>query len=297
MSMVIINSFYGDLLFTDSLMGTHERSTTNTRVERLWVEVGSQFARRWRAFFYRLEAIHGLDRSNPHHLWLLHQLFLDAINEDCDEFRAAWNCHPISGEGHDLSPEDMCFLGQVENGVYVNDYDDVDPTVLAQHYGAHGQPTHRLPGQTGAGQLEDEDVEMPSIDEAEESDSDSDDDSLTAQIRNAAAQIHAAHAEEFHHEPVPVPKHAEPFTDDAHMQLFYDALTEAEEQNIIPPGYGLLPDEWADRVYPSFEILKSGRRGSKQLRIALPDDIWRPRAEMWGRALAILDHIRYMIQD
>ncbi|KAJ7043418.1 hypothetical protein C8F04DRAFT_894034, partial [Mycena alexandri] len=67
------------------------RSTNNTRIERLWVEVGSQFARRWRVFFYRL------DRTNPHHLWLLHLLFLDLINLDCKNFRAEWNCHPISG--------------------------------------------------------------------------------------------------------------------------------------------------------------------------------------------------------
>lgn len=80
------------------------RSTHNTRIERLWVEVGSQFARRWRAFFYRLEALHGLDRQNPHHLWLLHLLFLDLINADCADFWDEWNCHPISGEGHDQSP-------------------------------------------------------------------------------------------------------------------------------------------------------------------------------------------------
>ncbi|KAJ7214025.1 hypothetical protein GGX14DRAFT_360623 [Mycena pura] len=83
--------------------------THNTRIERLWVEVGSQFARSWRAFFYRLEALHGLDRGNPHHLWLLHKLFLDLINDDCDEFRAEWNCHPILGEGHDRSPNVRLF--------------------------------------------------------------------------------------------------------------------------------------------------------------------------------------------
>ncbi|KAK7000661.1 hypothetical protein R3P38DRAFT_3616554 [Favolaschia claudopus] len=32
-------------------------STRNTRIERLWVEVGSQFARRWRGFFLRLERL------------------------------------------------------------------------------------------------------------------------------------------------------------------------------------------------------------------------------------------------
>ncbi|KAJ7639840.1 hypothetical protein DFH06DRAFT_1001840, partial [Mycena polygramma] len=79
-------------------------STHNTRIERLWVEVGSQFARCWRAFFYRLERLHGLDRTDPHHLWLVHFLFLDALNEDCAKFQEEWNTHPISGEGHDQSP-------------------------------------------------------------------------------------------------------------------------------------------------------------------------------------------------
>lgn len=79
-------------------------STHNTRIERLWVEVGSQFARAWRAFFYRLEKLHGLNCKNPHHLWLLHHLYLDKINADCAEFQENWNAHPISGEGHDRSP-------------------------------------------------------------------------------------------------------------------------------------------------------------------------------------------------
>ncbi|KAJ7732948.1 hypothetical protein DFH07DRAFT_755085, partial [Mycena maculata] len=252
-------------------------STHNTRIERLWVEVGSQFARQWRAFFYRLEALHGLDRSNPHHLWLLHLLFLDLINEDCDNFRADWNCHPISGEGHDQSPEDMCFVGQVQDGVYVDDYENVHPTVLKQFYGVHGPETQREPGQTGAGQLDDEDISEP----------EQDDDDLNGQIEDA-------HAGNFHHEPVAVPKHANPFSDDETMQLFYDTLTAADAGNIIPPGYGLLPDEWENGVYPTHEILKSGGRGRRELRVKLPDAIWRPRAEMWGRGLAILNQLSYL---
>lgn len=38
-----------------------------------------------------------LDPQNPSHLWLLHILFLDVINEDCVNFRQDWNCHPIGG--------------------------------------------------------------------------------------------------------------------------------------------------------------------------------------------------------
>ena len=82
----------------------YNSSTRNTRIERLWVEVGSQFARRWRAFFYRLERLHWLDRKNPQHLWLVHYLFLDMINSDCRDFQEEWNAHPISGEGKDRSP-------------------------------------------------------------------------------------------------------------------------------------------------------------------------------------------------
>jgi hypothetical protein len=85
-------------------------STHNTRIERLWVEVGSQFARRWRAFFYRLERLHRLDRSNKTHLWLLHYLFLNMINAECQVFQDTWNAHPISGVGHDQSPDVRYFI-------------------------------------------------------------------------------------------------------------------------------------------------------------------------------------------
>jgi len=73
------------------------RSTCNTHIERLWVEVGTQFARRWRAFFTQLKNLHFLDAQNPAHLWLLHTLFLEDINQSCINFQNEWNCHPVSG--------------------------------------------------------------------------------------------------------------------------------------------------------------------------------------------------------
>ena len=87
-----------------SLMHEHISSTRNTRIERMWVEVGTQFAYRWRAFFTRLERRHQLDTTKPAHLWLLHLIFSDALNRDCDDFRNQWNHHPISGKGKDRSP-------------------------------------------------------------------------------------------------------------------------------------------------------------------------------------------------
>lgn len=69
------------------------------------MEVGSQFARPWRAFFYRLEELHNLDVKDEAHLWLLHQLFLPMINDDCEDFQEQWNVHPISGVAHNQSPQ------------------------------------------------------------------------------------------------------------------------------------------------------------------------------------------------
>jgi len=78
--------------------------TRNSQIERFWVEVGSQVARQWRAFFTHLENIHCLDVSKSWHLWLIHFLFLDEINHDLSTFQEEWNHHPISHLGHDQSP-------------------------------------------------------------------------------------------------------------------------------------------------------------------------------------------------
>ncbi|KAJ7454504.1 hypothetical protein FB451DRAFT_1144467 [Mycena latifolia] len=261
-------------------------STHNTWIERLWVEVGSQFARRWRAFFYRLEALHKLDRTNANHLWLIHRLFLDMINQDCAEFQAEWNAHPISGVAHDQSPDDMFLLGQLENGVYLDDCAGVHPDLIRELYGVEGTVIERGPGDTGAGQLDDE--EVPILDP----------NGLQLDVENwedMIDEIEAANEHHFHHEPVAVPKHSNPFSDKA-LEIFDASLAEAEHLQVIPPGYGLQQDEWENGAYPAFEIIKSGRKGSKELRVALPDSVWRPRAQMWGRALAILDQVTFIFE-
>ncbi|KAG8910574.1 hypothetical protein FRC01_006253 [Tulasnella sp. 417] len=75
-------------------------STQNTRIERLWVEVGTQFVRRWKVFFLRLEADYGLDRNNTSHL-----------------FRRNWNSHPVSGKVmQNRSPDDIFFLDEFKVG-------------------------------------------------------------------------------------------------------------------------------------------------------------------------------------
>ncbi|KAI9573974.1 hypothetical protein HD554DRAFT_2012563, partial [Boletus coccyginus] len=67
-------------------------------IEHLWVEVGKQFVYRWKAFFLWLEQLHNLDWCNPTHLWLLHVLFLDKINDNAGRFINEWNHHLLSTE-------------------------------------------------------------------------------------------------------------------------------------------------------------------------------------------------------
>ena len=86
---------------------------------------------------------------------------------------------------------------------------------------------------------------------------------------------------EIRHEPIPTPDNNCPF-DNEELILFTQ-----------PPGYGLHPEEWGDLGYPAFGTIRAGRRGRKELQIALPDYIWRPRAERWGTALYLMNQIMF----
>jgi hypothetical protein len=50
-------------------------------------------------------------------------------------------------------------------------------------------------------------------------------------------------------------------------------------------------EEWDGHWYPTYEIIRSGRRGTKELRIPLPVDDWLPRAELWVIALDLMNRI------
>ncbi|KAF5339525.1 hypothetical protein D9611_011449 [Ephemerocybe angulata] len=58
------------------------RSVHNIRIERLWKDYYIGLIDKWYHFFHDLEAFYGLDVDNPIHLWLLHHLFLPALNEE-----------------------------------------------------------------------------------------------------------------------------------------------------------------------------------------------------------------------
>jgi hypothetical protein len=49
--------------------------------------------------------MHSLHADHPEHLWLIHRLFLEEINEDCSRFQLEWNRHGVSRpKTHDQTP-------------------------------------------------------------------------------------------------------------------------------------------------------------------------------------------------
>jgi hypothetical protein len=141
-------------------------------------------------------------------------------------------------------------LGQTQLGTYQDECEDIHPNTLNQYYGVHGRPWQVRDGQTGAGHSDDE------LDDDLIEDLDS--------TENLAGCIADHQKSNIQHEAIDPPPHSSPFQDGT-QDLFFRVLAEVVEQDIIPTGYGLLPCECEDNIYPLFEDIQIGRRGKKEL--------------------------------
>ena len=72
------------------------RSVHNIRIERLWRDLTAALGAKWKLFFRSLEAHDGLSPDQPAHIWLLHHLYLEAINDEVSQWAEAWNSHVVS---------------------------------------------------------------------------------------------------------------------------------------------------------------------------------------------------------
>ncbi|TFK80783.1 hypothetical protein K466DRAFT_503297 [Polyporus arcularius HHB13444] len=259
-------------------------STRNVRIERMWVEVGTQFCIFWRVFFTRLERRHGLDPSKPEHLWLLHMLFLDDINTDCRNFQREWNKHPVSGAGHNMTPN-VSARRLVSSGSLISTY------IISQYYGTDGRRRRSQPGQTGAGHY-DHDGSSISSDrfsssartaegtDSETSDSEEDED------QEVDSQVAADQQRHVRHPPIPVPGSTSPFSEETE-ELFIQCLHQVRAQERVPMHLGVSPTEWPGGIYGDLETVSFGR-GGRQEEFELPFSIWWRRAVEWAQGLELM---------
>ena len=99
------------------------------------------------------------------------------------------------------------------------------------------------------------------------------------------------------HEAVPVPDNTLPFASENAFQLFQQTLQQLQNQEIVPHGYGVSPEEVQSERCPTEEIIQSGRRGRKETHIILPVMVWLPRAIQWCQALEVMTTIQVMQED
>ena len=174
--------------------------------------------------------------------------------------------------------QDLRLLGQVTNGVYRDDCEGFHPDTIDRYYGTYGPVKIRHSDQVGAGHPSDEDS------------NDSDGDNNKDPVQNIAQQIEEDQSEQVRHEGVDVAQHRSPLTPDK-TATFAQALKTAQDEDIVPSGYGILEEEWDEGSYPDVEVLRTRRKGGKVFIVSLEEPIWKERAKFWCQAVAILDQM------
>lgn len=85
-----------------------------------------------------------------------------------------------------------------------------------------------------------------------------------------------------------MPNNLNPFPSDEVVDLFRQALVDADAIDMIPEGLLLSDGDWPEG-YPTHESITTGTRSGKKLSVALPPEVWLSRAVLWGQGLAIMD--------
>lgn len=170
----------------------------------------------------------------------------------------------------------MCFLGQTEHGVYIDDQlDEVHPDVLERY---QRLPEDQIDGECGLFGLQ----------------------RCSTLILFKPADLPLEMARDYAHhlngEQVVVPAKGNPFQVQEHLQAFTEILARLEEEDFEPHGMGIRPEEWTDGEYPTSETITYGRSREPKT-VQLPLEIWLPRARQWCRALFALNRFLGMIED
>ena len=89
------------------------RSVHNSRIERLWRDVFYSVIQTFYSLFYFLESDDILDIDDERDLFALHLIYLPVINNCLNEFREAYNHHPIRTARH-KTPVQMWTAGVID---------------------------------------------------------------------------------------------------------------------------------------------------------------------------------------
>ncbi|QRV96098.1 integrase core domain protein [Ceratobasidium sp. AG-Ba] len=240
-------------------------SQHNQRIERFWEDLGAQMLRAWRAFGVRLEEFHLLVRHRPDHLWLLHLLFTEELNECITDFKKDWNNHPMKGRGtHHKSPNELRIMGYIRHGVHMRPEDEAHKHnsnyFVEKYLGSKAQVQNTLSD------------ELP-----------------LHLVESAFSRTN--------HKPVKTPRTMNPFNDPEIEMEFKLELAQHLDECRIPAGYKVLKSEWRcfkGNTYPSAGSIVVGAR-KRRYELQMPASIWLPRAQKWAIGLDLLERYIHRI--
>ncbi|KAF8151621.1 hypothetical protein B0H34DRAFT_784734 [Crassisporium funariophilum] len=128
------------------------RSVHNIRIERLWFDFTSGIGSKWKIFFEELEYECGLDPDLASHIWLVHEMFLGALNQDIMDWANSWNNHKMkirSGQNQgSRSPTDLRWFSMLQDGargfmsVNAQDFEPIEDPLEANDIHEYGIDWH-----------------------------------------------------------------------------------------------------------------------------------------------------------
>ena len=172
----------------------------------------------------------------------------------------------------------MRLISQATLGEYQDDCEGLHPLTIDRYYGVYGPERTVRIGQTGAGHSPDEDLDDDS------GDGEDSPDEHHGILRMVGADVQ----DQVHHEAVVVPDWKSPFTCIDDETEFWSVLDNAILEDIVPTGYGPLPDEHEADDDRAMEYITVGWHRNKVFSVSLADPIWAKHAQTWCQALAVL---------
>ena len=191
-------------------------------------------------------------------------------------------------------------LGQLQHGVYADEWEDIEKETLQAELGTNVPPDHPPHhGPAGTTDISDDSEEGSNNEGKSDNSNDlegnheSDEDSTAGEFPSDSSNVSSLDVplsirqriqEEIRHRPVKALRVGDPLDVDRQKVLF-ERIVRWTDRQYTPAVHGLRHD---DHNYLAAAEIQVGRRKDRYEQITLPEDIWLPRTLLWLRAVVAL---------